>query len=391
MRWPNRIGDAAWQGWVQERGLYFLGEKDAKYVDLVQLEDPFPFNKGPKRGRAGGGPGRQGPVDVPRPGTVAAAAGGHRGRVPAAREPPQRGQGPARGGAAPQVTGAFDVIVVGGGPAGSTAARGLARGGARVLVVDRAAFPRNKPCGGGLTWRALKRFPDVEAILPRIVHARRQAPLHGSAGRRVGAGRDTRAGGAARPAPRVRSRADDARERGGRGAGRGRRHHARRGDRVGRAARIARRPRVPRADRGGRRRRLQHRRQAPRLQSRLAPRPRRHRHDGGDAGVAPPRRRRGHAVGVVRARVGARVRLHLSEARLRECRRRLHRVVVQGIDPRRAARAARGLRGRAHGARPARGRSRSSRVSPPTRCLSAARSARPPAGASMSPAMPAGS
>ena len=50
MRWPNRIGDAAWEGWVQERGLYFLGEKDAGYVDLVQLEDPFPFNKGPKRG-----------------------------------------------------------------------------------------------------------------------------------------------------------------------------------------------------------------------------------------------------------------------------------------------------------------------------------------------------
>jgi LmbE family N-acetylglucosaminyl deacetylase len=50
MRWPNRIGDATWANWVQERGLYFLGEKDAKYVDLVQLEDPFPFNKGPKRG-----------------------------------------------------------------------------------------------------------------------------------------------------------------------------------------------------------------------------------------------------------------------------------------------------------------------------------------------------
>ena len=48
--WPNRIDAAAWQGWVQERGLYFLGDKDAKYVDLVELEDPFEYNKGAKRG-----------------------------------------------------------------------------------------------------------------------------------------------------------------------------------------------------------------------------------------------------------------------------------------------------------------------------------------------------
>ncbi|MCX6545706.1 MAG: PIG-L family deacetylase [Acidobacteria bacterium] len=47
---PNTIGDRTWQGWVQERGLYFLGEKDAKYVDLVQMEDPFPDNPGIKRG-----------------------------------------------------------------------------------------------------------------------------------------------------------------------------------------------------------------------------------------------------------------------------------------------------------------------------------------------------
>jgi GlcNAc-PI de-N-acetylase/alpha-galactosidase-like protein len=48
--WPNRIDAAAWQGWVQERGLYFLGDKDAKYTDLVEMEDPFEYNKGAKRG-----------------------------------------------------------------------------------------------------------------------------------------------------------------------------------------------------------------------------------------------------------------------------------------------------------------------------------------------------
>ena len=47
---PNEIGEAAWKNWVQERGLYFLGEKDSRYHDLVQLEDPFPYNGGPKSG-----------------------------------------------------------------------------------------------------------------------------------------------------------------------------------------------------------------------------------------------------------------------------------------------------------------------------------------------------
>src|SRR6185503_15212722 len=47
---PNEIADEAWKGWVQERGLYFLGERDSRYRDLVALEDPFPYNKGAKRG-----------------------------------------------------------------------------------------------------------------------------------------------------------------------------------------------------------------------------------------------------------------------------------------------------------------------------------------------------
>jgi LmbE family N-acetylglucosaminyl deacetylase len=47
---PNRIDDTTWKGWVQERGLYFLGEKNEQYVDLVEMEDPFPYNKGAKRG-----------------------------------------------------------------------------------------------------------------------------------------------------------------------------------------------------------------------------------------------------------------------------------------------------------------------------------------------------
>src|SRR5438128_887663 len=53
----------------------------------------------------------------------------------------------------------FDVAVVGAGPAGSTAAHRLASAGARVLLVDRATFPRDKPCGGGVTLRAARLLP----------------------------------------------------------------------------------------------------------------------------------------------------------------------------------------------------------------------------------------
>ena len=56
----------------------------------------------------------------------------------------------------------YDVIIVGGGPAGSTCARFLTRGGQRVAIVDRAQFPRVKLCGGWLSepiWEALALAP----------------------------------------------------------------------------------------------------------------------------------------------------------------------------------------------------------------------------------------
>ena len=43
-----------------------------------------------------------------------------------------------------------DVVIVGAGPAGATAACFLADAGARVLLLDRATFPREKPCGEGI-------------------------------------------------------------------------------------------------------------------------------------------------------------------------------------------------------------------------------------------------
>src|SRR5689334_5499525 len=66
---------------------------------------------------------------------------------------------------------AFDVAIVGGGPAGSTAAYRLAAAGKRVRLVDRATFPRDKPCGGGVTLRAARRLPfSIEPVVEDVVH-----------------------------------------------------------------------------------------------------------------------------------------------------------------------------------------------------------------------------
>jgi len=47
---PNPIDDVDFEGWVQERGLYFLDVADDRYVDLLTLEDPWPYNAGEKGG-----------------------------------------------------------------------------------------------------------------------------------------------------------------------------------------------------------------------------------------------------------------------------------------------------------------------------------------------------
>jgi geranylgeranyl reductase family protein len=51
-----------------------------------------------------------------------------------------------------------DVIVVGAGPAGASAGYHLARAGLDVLVLEKAAFPRDKVCGDGLTPRAVRQL-----------------------------------------------------------------------------------------------------------------------------------------------------------------------------------------------------------------------------------------
>jgi geranylgeranyl reductase family protein len=60
----------------------------------------------------------------------------------------------------------WDVVVVGAGPAGSSAARTAAASGASVLLLDRAEFPRYKTCAGGLIGASLANVP--ESVLATI-------------------------------------------------------------------------------------------------------------------------------------------------------------------------------------------------------------------------------
>ena len=64
-----------------------------------------------------------------------------------------------------------DVAVIGAGPAGALAAYALADRGASVVLLDRACFPRDKPCGGGLTQRTLHQLPfSVDPVVDHLPH-----------------------------------------------------------------------------------------------------------------------------------------------------------------------------------------------------------------------------
>lgn len=85
----------------------------------------------------------------------------------------------------------WDVVVVGAGPAGARAALGAQQSGARTLLIDAAAFPRYKTCGGGLIGVSASLIPDLDSVPPldvvdRIsVTLRQGSPRERSAGQRM--------------------------------------------------------------------------------------------------------------------------------------------------------------------------------------------------------------
>ncbi len=66
----------------------------------------------------------------------------------------------------------YDVIIVGGGPAGGTAAFFLGQAGKRVLLLEKESLPRYKTCGGAVSLRLLEQFPfSFEPVIQSRVHA----------------------------------------------------------------------------------------------------------------------------------------------------------------------------------------------------------------------------
>lgn len=78
----------------------------------------------------------------------------------------------------------FDVVIIGAGPAGSIAALVLARGGARVALVDKATFPRDKACGDLVGPRGVQVLDDLGIAVPGSLPVNDMVVI-GPTGRRV--------------------------------------------------------------------------------------------------------------------------------------------------------------------------------------------------------------
>ncbi len=63
-----------------------------------------------------------------------------------------------------------EVLIIGAGPAGATLAYELARLGVKVLLLEKAQFPRRKTCGGGLNLRTVRLLPfDLTPIIENVI------------------------------------------------------------------------------------------------------------------------------------------------------------------------------------------------------------------------------
>jgi len=80
----------------------------------------------------------------------------------------------------------YDVVVVGGGPAGSSAACTVAKSGLSVLLIDKSEFPRDKCCGDGLTTMALRLSEELGLKILNLdnLEAVDEAVIHFPSGRR---------------------------------------------------------------------------------------------------------------------------------------------------------------------------------------------------------------
>src|SRR5437764_787559 len=113
----------------------------------------------PPAGRSGSGGRRRGPVQSGWDPWVPGVAWAR----PLARRAPRPYRCSSR---RPMNAGRFDALVVGSGPAGSIAATVLARGGARVALVDKAKFPRDKACGDLVGPRGVQLLSDLGITIP---------------------------------------------------------------------------------------------------------------------------------------------------------------------------------------------------------------------------------